>query len=97
MILNRMLNDDGHLIEIVIIVDVLINCLAAPASFEPLLNAARAILSDYTNNALYIYGKNRREWSSFLDKNFDWKELPSSIGGTKVLPGAEDYALEANE
>jgi hypothetical protein len=64
--------------------------LNTPQIFEPLLTAGRALLSAYTNNVLYVFGSNQREWKAFLGKYFEWNQLPSTIGGTVPFPPEDD-------
>jgi hypothetical protein len=47
-------------------------------------------LNTKTNEAISIFGKNRKEWQKALLDVIDESELSSSLGGTKVWKGIDD-------
>jgi len=64
----------------------------APSTFEPLMQAVRGVLNEVTDEALKIFGTNKKEWLNALLEVIDEDQLSISLGGKKVWEGVDDDA-----
>jgi len=64
-----------------------------PSAAEPILIASRRLLQMETQNALHVYGTNRKIWLEALTQAIDITELPVDVGGYKPYNNSEvdDY------
>lgn len=58
--------------------------LKAPPAFQIILELVRPVFSAQTQQALKVFGTDKRQWKSYLDKEIDEKQLRPDYGGTKL-------------
>jgi len=63
-----------------------------PSIAEPLINAAKGLLTESTRNSLKVMGTNKAANLDTLLQVFDRDEIPEQLGGRKVYKGSDsDY------
>lgn len=55
----------------------------APAAFQVILNLVRPAFTKYTRDSVKVFGSNRAQWQSYLDKEIAKDQLYQEFGGTR--------------
>jgi len=69
---------------------------AVPGLAETIIQTGRGLMNPQTSKVFYVFGTNRREWRSFLQKYFDDSQIPEELGGTMNQFSSEWNENETN-
>jgi hypothetical protein len=56
----------------------------APAIFDIVVGLIRPLMSEDSRNTLKVFGTNKAEWQTYLDKFIRRNQLPKEYGGSQV-------------
>ncbi|ODM96365.1 SEC14-like protein 2, partial [Orchesella cincta] len=60
-----------------------ITTINTPASFSIVLDLLRPLLNKGTNDALKVFGYDKKQWKEYLDKEISEDQLTEEFGGTR--------------